>query len=180
MKRFGITAVLLVGLALTLGAAPAYGQYKQVRKGFWFNGGLGYGSLGCSNCSGRTGGLSGGLSLGGTVSPRFLLGVGTSGWTKSESGATLSVGTLDLRFRYYPTVQSGFFLTGGLGVGTVSASVFGLGSSSETGAGLLLGLGYDARVGPMVSLTPYFNVVAVKTANTDANFLQLGLSVTLH
>src|SRR5262245_12340009 len=51
---------------------------KNRREGFWFNAGLGEGWLGCDNCDGgRAGGLSGGLSLGGTLSPRVLMGVGT-------------------------------------------------------------------------------------------------------
>ncbi len=179
MKGFGIRVLLLLGLATTVVAAPAFGQYKQVRRGFWFNGGLGWGSLGCQNCGTRTGGLTGGLSLGGTLSPKFLLGVGTTGWTKTENGATLTVGTLDARIRFYPSAVGGFFLTGGVGIGSVSASVGGL-SGGETGVGVVMGLGNDFRIAANVSLTPFFNVFAVKTSNTDANVVQLGLSVTVH
>lgn len=180
MKRLSISVLLLTALAMMVGAAPAFGQYKQIRRGFWFNGGLGYGTLGCDNCGTRTGGVSGGLSLGGTLSPKFLLGVGTTGWTKSENGATLTVGTLDLRMRFYPSATGGFFLTAGIGAGSAKVSVNGLGSGSETGGGAIVGVGYDARIGPMVSLTPYVNVFGVKTANTNANVVQVGLSITLH
>ena len=84
-------------LAVALAAATVAGtaQAQNARDGFWFSGGLGYGTLGCNDCSGRTGSISGNLSLGGTISPRFLLGGGLSGWTKSEDGATLSVGLVD-------------------------------------------------------------------------------------
>src|SRR5207249_1222133 len=84
-------------------------------------------SLGCQNCSGRTGALSGNISLGGTLSPKLLLGVSTNGWTKSDSGATLTVGTLTAAVRFYPSATGGFFMTGGLGLGTVSAGVSGFG-----------------------------------------------------
>lgn len=179
MKPFKTSLLLCLAGALTIGAVPALGQYPQTRKGFWFNGGLGWGSLGCNGCGTRTGGLSGGLSLGGTISPTFLLGGGTTGWTKSESGTTLTVGTVDLRARFYTSATGGFFITGGVGLGSISAG-FGGFTASETGVGVLLGLGYDFRVGRNVSLTPYFNGFGVKTSNDDANVVQLGLSVTIH
>ena len=179
MKPFRTSLLLCLAGALTIGAGPALGQYPQTRKGFWFNGGLGWGSLGCNGCGTRTGGLSGGLSLGGTISPTFLLGGGTTGWTKSESGTTLTVGTVDLRARFYTSATGGFFITGGVGLGSISAG-FGGFTASETGVGVLLGLGYDFRVGRNVSLTPYFNGFGVKTSNDDANVVQLGLSVTIH
>lgn len=166
--------------ALAMGAASASAQNAQIRDGFWFSGGLGYGSLGCDACTGRANGLSGGLSLGGTISPRFLLGVGTTGWTKSEQGTTLTVGTLDARVRFYPVTTGGFFLTGGIGVGSVTGDVAGFGSSTETGLGMILGLGYDVRVGRNTSLTPFWNGFAMKNSNMDANVGQVGLAVTLH
>lgn len=175
MRRL-IVAVLCVSLTAGL---QAQGR-PHTRAGLWFSGGLGYGSLGCDDCDGRTGGLSGGLALGGTLSPKLLLGVGTTGWYKSESGTTLTVGTLDARVRFYTSETGGFFLTGGLGLGTISAAVNGLGSGSETGVGLVLGLGYDFRVGNNLSLTPFWNGFAVRTSNGNANVGQIGLSLTVH
>jgi hypothetical protein len=58
--------------------------------------------------------------------------------------------------------------------------VDGFGNNTETGAGALLGLGYDVRVGSNVSLTPFWNGFAVRTSNDDANVGQIGLSVTVH
>ena len=99
---------------------------------------------------------------------------------KSESGTTLTVSTLTAAIRFYPSATGGLFLMGGLGLGTVSASVSGLGSASETGAGALVGLGYDIRVGRNVSLTPYWNGFAMNSSNDDANVGQLGLAITVH
>ncbi|HET9984512.1 MAG TPA: hypothetical protein VFQ38_13020 [Longimicrobiales bacterium] len=171
-------AAVLAALVMFPGYLAA--QKPQTREGFWFSGGLGYGSLGCQDCDSREGGLSGGLSLGGTLSDRVLLGVGTTGWTKSEDGATLTAGTLAATIRFYPSSTGGFFLLGGLGFGTVNLKVSGLGSDSQTGAGAVLGLGYDIRVGRMVSLTPYWNGVGISYSGGDANFGQLGVAVTLH
>lgn len=161
-------------------APPPEAQYPQTRQGFWFNIGFGYGSLGCDNCSGREGGFTGGLSLGGTLSQKVLFGVGTAGWSKSEGGATLTVGTLDARIRFYPSATGGFFLTGGLGVGTISAALAGFGSSSVTGVGVVLGLGIDFRVGKNLSLTPFWNGFAVRSSTSDVNVGQLGLGLTVH
>jgi len=165
---------------LTVGAASAHAQNAQIRDGFWFSGGLGYGSLGCDNCGSRTGSVSGDLSLGGTITPRFLLGVGAAGWTKSEQGATLTVSTLDARVRFYPSRTGGFYVTGGVGLGSVRGDVSGFGSATETGVGTILGLGWDIRVARNASITPYWNGFAMKNANTDANVGQMGIAVTLH
>jgi hypothetical protein len=139
-------------------AAKKSAQAKHRRSGFWFNGGLGYGSLGCDDCSRREGALSGGLALGGTVSQKVLLGV----------------------IRFYTSGAGGFFLLGGLGVGSIRAEVSGFGSDTETGYGALVGLGYDIRVGNNVSLTPFWNGFAASTTSADANVGQLGLGVTIH
>jgi hypothetical protein len=180
MERRAVIPACILVCIVSLGTTPVNAQRPQTRQGFWFNGGLGYGSLGCEDCSGRTGGLSGGLSLGGTISPKFLLGVGTTGWYKSEDGVTLTVGTLDARMRFYPSTKGGFFLTGGLGIGSISADVAGFGSGSETGVGVVLGLGFDIRVGTNVSLTPFWNGYAVRSSDSNANVGQLGLGITVH
>ena len=50
----------------------------------------------------------------------------------------------------------------------------------SNGAGALLGLGWDLRVGDNVSMTPFWNGFAVQNSDVDANVGQIGLSVTLH
>src|SRR2546426_12601515 len=111
LSRMGLA---LAAITVCL-AGNAYGQQQpQLRHGFWFSGGLGYGSLGCQSCGSREGALSGNLSLGGTLSQKVLLGVSTNGWTKSQSGSTLTVGTLTAAIRFYPAATGGFFLTGAL------------------------------------------------------------------
>jgi hypothetical protein len=166
--------------SLVVSATSAHAQVQNAsRSGFWFSGGLGYGSLGCQDCGSREGGLSGGLSLGGTISPRFLLGVGTTGWSKSQDGATVTVGTLDARVRFYPSTTGGFFLTGGLGVGSKRGSLGGI-SATETGVGTMLGLGWDIRVASNTSITPFWNGFAMQNNNVDANVGQAGIAITLH
>jgi hypothetical protein len=157
-------------------------QRLQTREGFWFNGGMGFGLLGCLECGGgREVGLSGGLSLGGTISDRVLLGVGTTGWYKSAEGLTINGGTFDARLRFYPALSSGFFLTAGGGLGSITASLddFGL-ADTEYGAGVLFGLGWDLRVGRNVSLTPYYNGFAMGVASGTFFVDQFGVGITIH
>jgi hypothetical protein len=156
---------------------PAAGSTfrPHIREGFWFSAGLGFGSLGCQDCIGREDGLSGGLSLGTAVGDRMLVGVGTTGFAKTVEGLTFSVGTLDARVRFYPSRTSGFFLNGGLGLGSVSYA-----GDSEFGVGVMLGLGWDIRLGKNVSLTPFWNGFAMSNSNVDANVGQLGIAFTIH
>jgi len=183
--RTARSALVLLALVGTGAVAPreASAQYPQKREGFWFNIGLGAGSLGCQNCTGREGGVSGGLALGGTLSDRVLLGGATNGWTKSEGGATLTVSTVTALIRFYPSATGGFFLLGGLGVGRIDVSAAGGGFSfnaSRSGSGAIIGLGYDFRVGANVSLTPFWNGYAVSIDGGDANVSQIGIGLTIH
>ncbi len=156
-------------------------RHPQTREGFWFNAGMGLGFAGCQGCVGTNAGASGGLSLGGTLNEKWLLGVGTSGWYKSYAdGSTLSGGTTDARVRFYPSLNSGFFITGGLGLGHVTVGLGNFGSVSETGVGALFGVGWDIRIRPNVSLTPFYNGFAVQTSNADGHVDQFGLGVTVH
>ncbi len=151
-----------------------------IRSGFWFNLGLGYGVFSCDVCDGSLGGVSGNLALGGTITPRFLLGVGTTGWVKSEEGVTLSAGTLDARMRFYPSTTGNFFLTAGVGVGSVSLDLAQYGSFTETGVGVVLGLGYDFRVGKNASITPFWNGIGIQTPDEIVSVGQIGIGFTLH
>jgi hypothetical protein len=167
-----VVALLILGSPALAEETPAR---SQTRQGVWFSGGLGFGSLGCDDCGTRESGLSGGLAVGGTISDRTLVGVGTTGFAKNVAGSTFTVGTLDARIRFYPVRTSGFFLNGGIGIGTISWA-----GESEIGMGLMLGLGWDVRVARNVSLTPFWNGSAMRNSNVNANFGQLGLGITVH
>ena len=169
-----IFAVLAVASTF---AIPAALQAQSARQGFWVNGGVGYGSLGCQDCTERANGFSGQLALGMTLSPRFLIGVGTNGWTREEDDIRLSAGTLTAQVRFYPTAN--FYILGGVGVAQMDLSSGGI-TASEKAAGAVLGVGYDIRIGRNLSLSPYWNGVGMSNDNGDANFGQIGLGITLH
>jgi hypothetical protein len=93
------------------------------------------------------------------------------------------VGTVTALARFYPSAVGGFFLQGGLGYGTVEVNGEGEGFSvtvGQSGAGIVLGLGWDLRVGDNISLTPYLNSYAVSTEDVNANVVQGGLAITFH
>lgn len=69
LATFLRTAALVV-LAVAIPSASSNAQDRpNTREGFWFNAGLGYGSVGCERCASREYGLSGQLALGGSLSP---------------------------------------------------------------------------------------------------------------
>ena len=80
--------------------------------------------------------------MGTAIGNRVLFGVGTTGFAKEVLGEALSVGTLDARIRFYPVKTSGFFMNAGAGLGTLLYA-----GDSELGFGMMLGLGWDIRVG---------------------------------
>lgn len=179
MSRLLRSLAVLLALA-AVSPATASAQNAQTREGFWFNIGLGGGSLGCSDCEGRESGLSGGLALGGTLNKHWLVGGFSNGWTKSVDGVTITAGTLVLGVRYYPSESGGFFITGGLGIGTLDLGIDGYGSASESGSGALLGIGYDIRVAKNLSFTPFWNGAGISINGGDANFGQIGIGITIH
>jgi hypothetical protein len=183
--RSGFFVAVTGGLLLLFLIAPGSAgdlqaqQHEHEREGFWISVGLGYGSLGIEGFSGREDGLSGNLALGSTIGDRFLLGAGTTGWTKEVDGIRVTFGTLALTTRFYPQADSGFFLKGGLGGGQLSLSQ-GTTSVSESGGGAILGVGYDVRVGPSWSLSPYANAIGYSIDGDRADVFQFGLGVTWH
>jgi hypothetical protein len=152
----------------------------HTREGFWIGLGLGAGSLGCEDCDDRETSWSGNFKLGGTINPRFLLGVETNGWYKSETGVTLTYGNLSAVGYFYPSELSGFYFKAGAGFANLRVEVDDFGNDSESGPGGVAGLGYDVRVGNNFSLTPYLNFMMGSFNGSTANVVQAGLGLTWH
>jgi hypothetical protein len=178
LRATGLSALLTVLLAST-----AFAQQAQTRQGFWVGGGMGYGSLGlsCDGCGDvdRTGGLSGYAKLGGTLRSNILLGVEMNGWTKSEAGGRVTMGNFSGAAYWYPMVTNGLFIKAGAGYSALSADD-GVSSATDSGFGVLGGLGYDIQVGRNLSLTPVANWFRGGFDGGSANVLQIGLGVTSH
>lgn len=178
LRTTGFCALLTAVLATS-----AFAQQAQTRDGFWVGGGMGYGSLGmsCEGCGDidRTGGLSGYAKLGGTLRPNILLGVEMNGWTKSELGGRVTMGNMSGAAYWYPMPTQGLFIKAGAGYAVLTADD-GTGSASDTGFGLLGGVGYDLRVGRNLSITPVANYFRGGFDGGSANVLQFGVGVTSH
>lgn len=171
LRAMATLAVLTIG-SVTMASA-------QEKQGFFFGVGLGYGSLGCDGCDSQ-GGVSGHLRLGGKLNQRLLLGVESTGWYKSEDGASLNTGTLTGNVYVYPSETAGFFAKGGVGLGYAGASVDGFGSDSETGFGWQVGAGYDIRVGTKTAITPTVTYFSSSIEGGSLNVIQLALAFSLY
>src|SRR2546428_13998498 len=58
-------ALAVITACLAGSALAQQPRQPQLRHGFWFSGGLGYGSIGCQDRSGRTGSVGGDIAAGG-------------------------------------------------------------------------------------------------------------------
>ena len=174
-----VTMFLII---LAVGAVPALGQEQEAddnpnkRSGFFIGIGFGYGVLSIEDAPESEGGLSGMLRLGGTLSQKVLIGIESNGWNKSESGVTLNFSSLAAAIQFYPSSTGGFFLTGGAGIGVLSLSGF----DSEIGLSVLLGLGFDVRVGSNISISPFLNGYASTINGFTISVGQLGVGITFH
>ena len=174
MRAFILASIIGLFPSLAGAQSPA-----RTRDGFWFSGGVGFGSIGCDGCNTRRNSLTLAVGAGGTVSRKVLFGASLDAATRSRLGASLTVATVLARLRFYPSLTNGFFLTAGLGLGKVSADATD-GIRSNTGTAALIGLGYDVRVGANASLTPFWNAFSTGALGTNYNVGHLGLGLTIH
>ena len=192
-------AAILAAAGLLALAAPGTAQAQgnpQTRNGFTIAFGLGNGSAkptcdGCADAD-RKNGVSGFLRLGGAVSSSLIISGQTRGWTHSENGATADMGFLLAGAQWYPQPATGWYLEGGLGLGTLQISDDVTGDKLKSvGAAISVGTGYDFRVGKNFSLTPYLNIAGMAQADAKlngaggngklgGNLVQLGLAFTWH
>jgi hypothetical protein len=152
--------------------------------------GAGFDRVFCEICDGSVqAGWSGYLRLGGTVSPRILLGGELTGWLAGREEATQSMGAVSFVAYWYPA-DTNLYLKGGGGViGFRSAD--GEDAVTSTTFGPTLGLGYEQLVSPKVSIVPFFNVLVAPSGALRFNgdevingvgfvLWQGGVGVTIH
>jgi hypothetical protein len=187
-----------VAVFVTATSAVAQDTHPQVRDGFTVSFGFGGGSAGatCGGCnSDREKAPSGYLRLGGAVRPNLIIGGEVNGWSKKETDqgfeSTVTIATVNAIAQWYPQTTTGFFLIGGVGLGSmeVKATATGLGSFSDrtNGLGYQVGTGYDIRLARNFSLTPFVTYFAtaggtVESSNEKANgnVFHFGIGFTWH
>ena len=169
MVVWALSAVTCLASASAASAA----SHAQERQGFWigFGGGVGNAKATCDDCgsSNRETGAAGYLKLGGTLNEHLLFGSEFNFWAKTQEGVTVTLGSGAVTLTLYPQPASGLFIKGGLGLSLVDTS-FREGSSTVTidpayGLGLMVGAGYDVRVGKNISITPAVNFWYGKPGN---------------
>ena len=142
--------------------AQADGSHRQ---GFWISGGLGGSGFSCASCESPDGsrwsgaGGAGFVAIGRTVRRNLLIGaeVFTGFQTNNpptgneEVGPQLTFLLLAGTARFYPFSRIGLSIAGGAGVGV--SSITGGGRLIESpGVGVLLGAGYDLKIGRSFAL----------------------------
>jgi hypothetical protein len=191
-------AVILIATLLAGWSSAAHAQSTRrpnTREGFWIGFGLGDGSAGtdCSSCSNdRFGGLSGYLRLGGTLSRKVLLGGESNVWVHSSGGVDESIGFGSFVVLWYPSATGALYLKFGLGGMTYRADD-GVDELTATAPSASIGVGYEIRMGPNVSLVPYANSLASSSVqlhingvpvttgeDISINLFQFGLGITWH
>jgi hypothetical protein len=175
MRHSALVALFMTALVVSPAGAQ---QNPQTRQGFWISFGIGYGSLGCDDCNDeRESGANAYLRMGGTLSQRLLIGGELNGWSKTENDATLTVSNFGPVLVFYPNPDGGFFLKGGIGLANTSLDLGSI-TIDESGVGVTLGLGYDARVGRRFALTPYFDILTSSYDGASFNQVAFGLGFT--
>jgi len=190
MKKILCTALLLASSAIVAEAQST--ALPQTRQGFGISVGLGagLGNIDCDGCDfDSESALSGYLRLGGYLRPNLFIGGESSGWMKDVDGADTQLGFLNAIVQWYPQVQSGLYLKGGLGLSAAKSSD-ATDELTSRGAAFTLGAGYDYRIRANLSVTPYVNYLRstendlkfndVAIAKASVSVLQCGVGLTWH
>jgi outer membrane protein with beta-barrel domain len=171
--RVMVVGTLSVVVCLAFASVVSAASHPQERHGFWIGFGFGVGSANvtCDDCgsSNRETAAAGYLKLGGTLNEHLLLGGEVNVWSKKQEGVTLTLSSGAVTLTLYPQPASGLFIKGGVGLSMVDTQ-FREGSTTVTidpgyGLGVIVGAGYDVRVGKNVSITPAVNFWYGKPGN---------------
>ncbi len=153
-----VTSIVMAALWLALpGVVRAQGlEAAPEHRGFWVGFGLGGGVNLSDFADGARAGVGGYVRLGGTISPKFLLGGEISGWGRDRSGATFTESGATAIAMFYPAGR-GLFVKGGVGfAGWAVSATAGSTTTTTTAGGFAgtVGAGYDLRIGSNLYLTP--------------------------
>ncbi len=156
-RTLGITLAFAL-LTLPL-ARTALGSWTHERDGVVLGFNLGAGSAGVNESgldSDRESGLGANIRVAYAFTPQIAAGLEGNMWTREVDGETWTFSVGGAAITYYPGA-GGFFVRGGIGVGTIEYEVESGGvtfSASDDGFGFLLGTGYEWRLTRKFSLGP--------------------------
>jgi hypothetical protein len=196
-------AVILVAASVAafpprpLSAQDTTAVAQHARSGFWLSLGLGGGArtIECAPlCSEQPGqGTSGSLAIGGTISPRWLVGAQVVGWAPWNAHETFwndrdGYQAIFLAVRHYLKATGNTYISGGIGGGGLRLVEDLL---QTHGWAVYAAAGHDLRLWRRYSLTPYVELLqsfdeepAVAYHSVDGRvrvrLLQFGVAFTLH
>ncbi len=159
MRTSLLTTMLLATLTAGSLAAQEEARPSNVRKGFWIGFGLGAGVNLSEGLDGKQlWGGNGYLRMGGTTKSNLLLGGEAIGWgVEDDHDGTIQRGNVHFVAMWYPNVQKGFYLKGGVGGASIGRAIHSgntTTSTSKGGFGTGLGLGYELQIGRNLYLVP--------------------------
>jgi hypothetical protein len=161
-RAFGSLAVLALVSLFLAPPTTAEASWPHERDGvvLGFNVGAGSGGVNLSGIdSDRESGFGGNFRVGYAFTPQIAAGIEGNGWTKEVDNETWTFNVTTLALTYYPGA-GGFFVRGGVGVGSVEYGLESGGvsySASDDGFGFLLAAGYEWRLTRRFALGPEFD-----------------------
>jgi hypothetical protein len=197
MRTLPLLLALTVLPTLAGAQSQAGGGRPNTRQGFWIGFGFGPGSAGAdcdSGCSNEgLSGFSGYFRMGGTVSPKVLLGGESNAWARShDNGVDETLGFASFIVMWYPSATGAFYLKAGLGAMSYEVTD-GTDELTATAPSVSFGLGYEIRVSRNMSVVPFFNGMATSAVEFKFNgqtlpnsnevkvsLAQLGVGLTWH
>jgi len=160
------TGVAAQGGAVAAGGATqhlatGFGLPADSRRGLWLGAGLGTGagSLHCGICNHESEqGTTGYLRAGTTVNRKLLLGVEAGAWQRSGEEGKRRILAFTGGAWWYPSERRAWFVRFGAGLSRWRAWQDNQAVTSQAIA-LVAGVGFEARVSPVLSVVPYLNML---------------------
>ena len=145
--------------------------------------GVGYGSaqVTCKGCDdSRESSPAVVFRLGGAVNHNVVLSGEVTLYSKEKDGVTGTLGWVNFVTQIYPNTATGFFLKAGVGRGSLQAHTQNTTATIKletTSFGGGIGVGYDLRLGPSFSLTPYADLLFATKSEAKVNAQSTGVDV---
>ena len=182
-NRYGLIVLAAVAVLATASSAQA-GKWPHERDGFVLGFNLGGGTAGVNFTgvdSDREGGFAGAGRVGYAFTPELAVGLEGNFWTKEVDNETWSFDVGAASLTYYPGAK-GFFVRGGVGVGTMEFQTESNGvtfTASDDGFGFLVGAGYEWRLTRKFALGPEVDYSYGKV-NDDVSFNMVNFTAGLN
>jgi Outer membrane protein beta-barrel domain len=182
-RILGLALVLSVSSFLVASPAAA-SKWTHDRDGVVLGFNLGGGTAGI-NASGvdtdREGGFGGNFRVAYAFSPEVAAGFEGNLWSKTVDNETWTFDVAGPAITYYPGAK-GFFVRGGIGVGTIDYTVEDAGvtySASDDGFGFLVAGGYEWRLTRKFALGPQVDY-AYSKVNSDLSMNYVNFTLGLN